>query len=161
MLRAKSVICDASNVKFYRIKPEAQSRCIFEDAAEILYYHEFRIKCDVDTRMLSSDTSYACFLVFKLSEKYRGLKFPVKARDLLPYIKQRTNIISFTAPSTVNLNNIKWIPEQREDGWMEVRVWETISDRHNEESVPMDLKLISFEGNMSGLIISGIEFRPM
>ncbi|KAJ0751715.1 putative protein kinase RLK-Pelle-CrRLK1L-1 family [Helianthus annuus] len=161
MLRAKSVICDASNVKFYRIKPEAQSRCIFEDAAEILYYHEFRIKCDVDTRMLSSDTSYACFLVFKLSGKYRGLKFPVKARDLLPYIKQRTNIISFTAPSTVNLNNIKWIPEQREDGWMEVRVWENISDRHNEESVPMDLKLISFEGNMSGLIISGIEFRPM
>ncbi|KAI7741266.1 hypothetical protein M8C21_008701 [Ambrosia artemisiifolia] len=162
MLRAKAVICDALNEKFYRIKHQTQLRsCRFEDAVEILCYHEFRIKCEVETRMLSSDTSYACFLVFQLSEKYHGIKYPVKARDLLPYRKQRTNIISFTTQSTMNLSNIKWIPEQREDGWMEVRVWEITSDMHNEESIPMDLKLISFEGKFSDLIISGIEFRPI
>ncbi|KAD4384997.1 hypothetical protein E3N88_25165 [Mikania micrantha] len=157
MLRAKAVICNSSNVKCYNIKPQAQSR--FEDVVEILLYHEFRIKCDIETQLLSSDTSYACFLVFKLSEKCHGLKCPVKARDLLPaYAKQRTKIISFRTPSEVNLNKIKWIPEQREDGWMEVIIWETISDRNN---IPMDLKLITFQGTMSGLIISGIEFRPM
>ncbi|KAD4384972.1 hypothetical protein E3N88_25140 [Mikania micrantha] len=157
MLCAKAVICDSSNVKCYNIKPQAQSR--FEDVVEILLYHEFRIKCDIETQLLSSDTSYACFLVFKLSEKCHGLKCPVKARDLLPaYAKQRTKIICFRTPSAVNLNKIKWIPEQREDGWMEVIIWETISDGNN---IPMDLKLISFQGTMSGLIISGIEFRPM
>ncbi|XP_076889549.1 uncharacterized protein LOC143540346 [Bidens hawaiensis] len=161
MLRAKAVICDSSYVKFYDIKPRAQSRCAFGDVVEIFSYHEFHITCDVETRLLSADTTYACFLVFKLSEKCCGLKFPVKARDLLPYKKQRTNVISFTTPSTFNLNNTKWIPEQREDGWMEVIAWETICGRHNEESIPMDLKLISFEGTMAGLIISGIEFRPM
>ncbi|KAK1435952.1 hypothetical protein QVD17_01725 [Tagetes erecta] len=55
MLRAKAVIPNASNVKFYNIKPQAQSR--FDDAVEILSYHEFRIKCDIETRMLSSDTA--------------------------------------------------------------------------------------------------------
>ncbi|KAD4384973.1 hypothetical protein E3N88_25141 [Mikania micrantha] len=157
MLRAKAVIWDSSNAKCYNIKPQAQSR--FEDVVEILLYHEFRIKCDIETQLLSSDTSYACFLVFKLSEKCHGLKCPVKARDLLPAnAKQRTKIICFRTPSAVNLNKIKWIPEQREDGWMEVIIWETISDRNN---IPMDLKLITFQGTMSGLIISGIEFRPM
>ncbi|KAD4384977.1 hypothetical protein E3N88_25145 [Mikania micrantha] len=157
MLRAKAVICDSSNVTCYNIKPQAQSR--FEDVVEILLYHEFRIKCDVETQLLSSDTSYACFLVFKLSEKCHGLKCPVKARDLLPaYANQRTKIICFRTPSEANLNKIKWIPEQREDGWMEVIIWETISDRNN---IPMDLKLITFQGTMSGLIISGIEFRPI
>ncbi|KAL8244635.1 hypothetical protein R6Q59_010893 [Mikania micrantha] len=157
MLRAKAVIWDSSNAKCYNIKPQAQSR--FEDVVEILLYHEFRIKCDIETQLLSSDTSYACFLVFKLSEKCHGLKCPVKARDLLPAnAKQRTKIICFRTPSAVNLNKIKWIPEQREDGWMEVIIWETISDRNN---IPMDLKLITFQGTMSGLIISGIEFRPI
>lgn len=61
----------------------------------------------------------------------------------------------------MNLKNIKWIPKEREDGWMEVIVWEIISGKQNEESIPMDLKLISFEGTLAGLIISGIEFRPM
>lgn len=160
MLPAKAVIYNPSNVKFYNIKPQAQSR--FAEFVEILSHHEFRIKCDIEKQMLSSDTTYACFLVFKLSEKCRGLKCPVKARDLLPYKKvERTKIISFTSPSTVNLDKIKWIPKLREDGWMEVIVWETISDMHNGESIPMDLKLISFEGTMFGLIVCGIEFRPM
>ncbi|KAJ9556486.1 hypothetical protein OSB04_011100 [Centaurea solstitialis] len=160
MLPAKMVIYNPSNVTLYNIKPQAQSR--FAECVHILYHHELRIKCNIETQMLSLDTTYACFLVFKLSEKCRGLKCPVKARDLLPYKKERTKIISFTSPTTVNLNKIKWIPEQREDGWMEVKMWETrLDDRHNGESIPMDLKLISFEGTMFGLILCGIEFRPM
>lgn len=133
----------------------------FAELVEILSYHELRIKCNIETQMLSSDTAYACFLVFKLSENCRGLKCPVKARDLLPYKKERTKIISLTSPSTVNLDKIKWIAEQREDGWMEVIVWETVFENFNDETIPMDLKLICFEGTMAGLIVCGIEFRPI
>ncbi|KAI3792906.1 hypothetical protein L2E82_06799 [Cichorium intybus] len=161
MLPAKAVIYDHSDVKSYRRKPQPQSRYIFEEFVEILSCHEFRIKCDIERKLLSSDTAYACFLVFMLSEKCHGLKCPVKARDLLPYRKERTKIISFTSPSIVNLDKIKWIPKQREDGWMEVIVWETGFDAHNDDSIPIDLKLISFEGTMSGLMVCGIEFRPI
>ncbi|KAJ9556467.1 hypothetical protein OSB04_011081 [Centaurea solstitialis] len=161
MLPAKAVIYDSSNVKLYSERcDQPQSR--FSEFVEILSRHELRIKCNIERRMLSPDTTYACFLVFKLSEKCRGLKCPVKARDMLPYKNvERTNIISFTSPNTVNFDKIKWIPNLREDGWMEVIVWETISDTHTGEFIPMDLKLISFEGTMFGLIISGIEFRPI
>ncbi|KAL4592991.1 hypothetical protein LXL04_006002 [Taraxacum kok-saghyz] len=162
MLPAKAVIYDHSDAKSYKRKPQFQSRTRFGEIVEILSRHELRIKCDIERQMLSPDAVYACFLVFMLSENCSGLKCPVKARDLLPHKKERTKIICFTSPSIVNLDKIKWIPKQREDGWMEVIVWETISDMHNNDvHIPMDLKLISFEGTMSGLMICGIEFRPL
>ncbi|KAJ9546704.1 hypothetical protein OSB04_019247 [Centaurea solstitialis] len=157
MLPAKAVLHNSSYVKF--CNPPTEFR--FVEVAEVQSHQDFRIKCDIETQMLSSDTTYTCFLVFTLSEKCRGLNCPVKARDLLPNRKQRTNIMSFTSPTLVNLDKIKWIPNDREDGWMEVIVWETSSDDSPDEKyVPMDLKLICFEGTMSGLIVRGIEFRP-
>ncbi|KAL4557933.1 hypothetical protein LXL04_036128 [Taraxacum kok-saghyz] len=161
MLPAKAIIYDQSCVKSYAKNPQAQLRCKFEEFVEILSHNEIRIKCDIETKLLSSRTVYACFLVFMVSDSCHGLKFPVKARDLLPYSKERTKLITFTSPNIVNLDKIKWIPKQREDGWMEVRVWETNSDAHNDDFIPMDLKLISFEGTMSGLLVCGIEFRPI
>ncbi|KAL7600060.1 hypothetical protein Lser_V15G21996 [Lactuca serriola] len=158
MLPAKAIIYNSSNIKL--CNPPTESR--FEEVVEILSHQDFRIKCDIETKMLSSDTAYACFLVFKLSKRCRGLQCPVKACDLVPNRKQRTKIISFRHPSTVNLDKIKWIPEQREDGWMEVIVWETnVDNKHNDEYVPVDLKLTCFEGNMSGLIVYGMDFRPI
>ncbi|KAL7601910.1 hypothetical protein Lser_V15G21989 [Lactuca serriola] len=160
MLPAKAIIYNSSNIKL--CNPPTEFRCRFEEVVEILSHQDFRIKCDIETKMLSSDTTYACFLVFKLSKKCRGLKCPVKARDLVPHRKERTKIISFRYPNTVNLDKIKWIPEQREDGWMEVEVWEfNVDSTHNDEFVPMDLKLTCYEENMSGLIVYGIEFRPI
>ncbi|KAL7600063.1 hypothetical protein Lser_V15G21992 [Lactuca serriola] len=158
MLRASSVIYNSLSLKFS--KPPTGLR--FAKVAKILSHQDFRIKCDIETQMLSSDTTYTCFLVFKLSKKCRGLKCPVKARDLVHHRKERTKIISFRYPSTVNLDKIKWIPKQREDGWMEVIVWEfKVDNTHNDEYIPMDLKMTCFEGNMSGLIVYGIEFRPI
>ncbi|CAH1435132.1 unnamed protein product [Lactuca virosa] len=160
MLPAKAIIYNSSNIRL--CNPPTESRCRFEEVVEILSHQDFRIKCDIETKMLSSDTTYACFLVFKFSKKCHGLQCPVKARDLVPHRKEITKIISFRYPSTVNLDKIKWIPKQREDGWMEVIVWETnVDNTHNDEYVPMDLKLTCFEGNMSGLIVYGIEFRPI
>ncbi|KAI3691120.1 hypothetical protein L2E82_49338 [Cichorium intybus] len=160
MLPAKAIIYSSANVKL--CKPPTESRCRFAEVVEILSHQDFRIKCDIETKMLSSDATYACYLVYKHSKNCRGLECPVKARDLLPYRKERTKIISFTYPSTVNMDKIKWIPEEREDGWMEIIVWETIFDNtNNDEYIPMDLKLTCFEGNMSGLIVYGIEFRPI
>ncbi|KAI3691122.1 hypothetical protein L2E82_49340 [Cichorium intybus] len=158
MLCAKAIIYDSSNVRFRELPTGSR----FGKYAKILSHQDLGIKCDIETQMLSSNTTYACYLVFKLSEDCRGLEFPVKARDLLLHRKERTKIISFTYPSIVNLDKIKWIPEQREDGWMEVMVWETIFDNtNNDEYIPMDLKLSCYEGNMYGLILYGIEFRPI
>lgn len=80
-----------------------------------------------------------------------------------PLSKEKgTDIISLRSPGQGNLKYIKWTPKEREDGWKEVIVWEFNSKIGLEvEYVPMDLKLTCFEGSLSGLIVCGIEFRPM
>ncbi|MFS7989790.1 putative phloem protein [Helianthus anomalus] len=63
----------------------------------------------------------------------------------------------------VNKNHyIKRVTKHREDGLMEVIVWEfNSSNKLNDEHIPMSLKLRCYEGTMSGLIVYGIEFRPI
>ncbi|PWA44441.1 Phloem protein 2-like protein [Artemisia annua] len=162
MLSAKSVIFSSPNVKCSIRVPPSQSRCRFAEAVEILSHYEFRIKCSIERELLSPNTNYGCFLVFQISEECRGLKGPVKGRNLLPHKNKETNIISFRTPSQVNLEYFKWIPAEREDGWMEVIVWEIHSENEQiAEHIPMDMKLTNFEGSMSGLIVCGIEFRAI
>ncbi|CAH1428057.1 unnamed protein product [Lactuca virosa] len=74
MLPAKAIIYNSSNIKL--CNPPTESRCRFEEVVEILSHQDFRIKCDIETKMLSSDTTYACFLVFKLSKKMSWAPVP-------------------------------------------------------------------------------------
>ncbi|GJX41179.1 phloem protein 2-like protein, partial [Tanacetum coccineum] len=121
MLSAKSVIHSSPNVKCSVTVPRSQSR--FAEVVEILSHYEFRIKCSIERELLSPNTNYGCFLVYKISEACRGLKGPV------------------------NLQYFKWIPAEREDGWMEVIVWEIHSENGQiAEYIPMDMKLTNFEG---------------
>ncbi|KAJ0735757.1 putative protein kinase RLK-Pelle-LRR-I-1 family [Helianthus annuus] len=125
-LPAKMVLYESFDVKRYNWKALDESESRFREVAELLSHQVFRIKCKIETQKLSADTDYACYLVFKLSQKCHGLQCPVKPR---------------------------------EDGLMEVIVWEFNSG--NNDHVPMSLKLRCYEGTMSGLIVYGIEFRPL
>ncbi|MFS7989571.1 putative phloem protein [Helianthus anomalus] len=109
--------------------------------------------------MLSPFTEYTCYLVFKVSEKCPGLHCPVKVRDLLHRRKKENKIIYFRSPAALNHHDVFWVPQQRKDGWMEVMIWKFKPD-YNKQVVPMNLKLVTYEGTMSGLIICGLEFRP-
>ncbi|GKA12279.1 zinc finger, CCHC-type containing protein [Tanacetum coccineum] len=62
----------------------------------------------------------------------------------------------------VDLYRDKRVPDRREDGWMEVRVWEFVYNNEIKDNyIPMELKLACLGGTMSGLIICGVEFRPL
>ncbi|GKC65867.1 phloem protein 2-like protein, partial [Tanacetum coccineum] len=63
MLPAKAVIPDA---KFTKCPSSTMSR--FEEVVELPRQPEFSIKCNIETQMLSLDTAYACYLLFKLPE---------------------------------------------------------------------------------------------
>ncbi|KAI3512287.1 hypothetical protein L1887_19602 [Cichorium endivia] len=160
MLSAKAALYGHPNVKLFKTKPSVQSR--FPEGIELLRQQVFRINCTIKSQMLSQDTDYACYLVFKLSEKCRGLHCPVKVRDLLHRNNKEVEILYFRSPSTSNLHDTHQAPEQRPDGWMEVKVWKfNFNHEVKTNRVRMNLKLISYEGTMSGLIVCGIEFRPM
>ncbi|KAJ9559394.1 hypothetical protein OSB04_014008 [Centaurea solstitialis] len=160
MLPAKVVLYNSSNDKFFAQKPSTQSR--FQEEIEVLRQQVLRIKCKIESQMLSPDTNYVCYLVFKLSEKCRGLHCPVKVRDQLHWKNKESEIVYFRSLSSWNLHDTDRIPEKREDGWMEINVWKFNSnDGIRHDCIPMNLKLISYEGTMSGLIVCGLEIRPL
>ncbi|GJV21858.1 serine/threonine-protein kinase, active site protein [Tanacetum coccineum] len=103
-----------------------------------------------------------CYLVFKLSEKCHGLHCPVKVRDLLHWKDKETVILYFRIPSPWNLHDNHRVPEKREDGWIEVLVWKFNSTSElRKDYIPMHLKLIAYEGTMSGLTVGSREVRPI
>ncbi|GJV40818.1 phloem protein 2-like protein [Tanacetum coccineum] len=160
MLPAKAVINKSLNAEYSKCQPSATSR--FEEVVELQCHRAFSINCNIETKMLSTDTAYACYLVFQLPENSEGLKCPVKAQDLLNKNNKESTIIYLKAPGPVDLYRDKRVPENREDGWVEVRVWEFVYNNEIKDIyIPMELKLACLGGTMLGLIICGIEFRPI
>ncbi|GKB81043.1 kinase-like domain, phloem protein 2-like protein [Tanacetum coccineum] len=159
VLSAKATVSKFSNADLFTSKPSAHSR--FQEVFELLPQQAFYINCTIRSQMLSADTEYACYLVFKLSKECQGLHNPVKVRDLLHQINEGAEFFYFITPSPLNINDITRVPKQREDGWMEIRLWKFNSTRDfKDASLSIHMKFTSHEGTMSGLIICGLEFRP-
>nr|XP_043609303.1 uncharacterized protein LOC122581198 [Erigeron canadensis] len=142
----------SSIAKPFHLKYSAESR--FQGENELSKRQVFGIKGKIESQLLSPDKDYTCYLVFKLSETCHGLHCPVRVRDVLQWKNKETRLICFR-PDT---NGAK----EREDGWMEVLVWKFNSNSQlRSNHIPMYLKFITYEGTMSGLIVSGLEIRPM
>ncbi|XP_071721252.1 uncharacterized protein [Rutidosis leptorrhynchoides] len=160
MISAKAALYNSSDSRHLYVIPSTESR--FQEVIELLPQKVFRINCTIKSQMLSQDTEYVCYIIFKLSGKSEGLHCPIEVRNLLQREKKDSEIIYFISPSAWNVHDITRVPEQRQDGWMEVIVWKFNSDQEfKNECIPVNLKLISYEGAISGLIVYGIEFRPL
>ncbi|KAL8251417.1 hypothetical protein R6Q59_035110 [Mikania micrantha] len=168
MLSAKKVVYTSSDMmnpdRFDgRISQRHQvyhDSIILRGAIEFLRHHVFGIRCKIQRQMLSANTKNVCYLVFKLSEKCPGLHGPVIARDL--FHQKETRILYFRSPNPSNIHDSDSIPEKREDGWLEVILWIFNSDYElKSDHLFVNLKLVTYEGTMSGLIVRGIEFRPI
>ncbi|KAL4575063.1 hypothetical protein LXL04_021904 [Taraxacum kok-saghyz] len=154
MLSAKTTLNNYGNAELFKTTSSAQSR--FQEVVELLPQQAFRINCMIESQMLSKDTNYVCYLVFKISDKCHGLRYPVKVRDLLQWYDKETLVIYFRSPSPWNLHDTD------QAGWMEVKVWKfNLNHAFEDDHFYVNLRLYSFEGTMSGLIVDGLEFRPM
>ncbi|KAK1427534.1 hypothetical protein QVD17_16221 [Tagetes erecta] len=159
MLSAKMALYESSNMKYFNWKSLPDSRYL--EVAELLSHQIFWIKCKIGAQDLSPDTDYACHLLFKLSQDCHGLHCPVKVRDILHRRSKDCKFLYFRSPRLVNLHGNESVPKKREDGLMEVIVWSFNSGNKQSDDLPMSLKLRCYEGNMSGLILYGIEFRSI
>ncbi|KAI7730198.1 hypothetical protein M8C21_000298 [Ambrosia artemisiifolia] len=118
MLSANEALCDSFNTTLYNLKPSRESR--FTKVAELLSTHVFRIKCKIENKMLLQNRQYSCYLVFKLSEKCSGLHCPVIVRDLHQRKNKQSEVVYFRSPRPWNTDDVNQVPQEREDGWMEV-----------------------------------------
>ncbi|KAJ0551340.1 putative phloem protein [Helianthus annuus] len=160
MLSAVEVLYESANLKHFHVHPSVKSR--FQEAIELPRQHKFRIKCKIQSQMLSHDTVYSCYLVYKLSENCVGLHCPLIVRDLVRQNKNEAQIVYIRTPSPWNIHENISVPKQREDGCIEVQVWKFNSKLQLiNDCIPVNLKLITYEGTMSGLIVCGLEFRPI
>ncbi|GJV59328.1 kinase-like domain, phloem protein 2-like protein, partial [Tanacetum coccineum] len=152
VLSAKAALYKFSNVDLFTSIPSAQSR--FQEVIELLPQQAFFLKCTIRSQMLSPDTKYVCYLVFKLSETCQGLHFPVKVRDFLHQENNEAEFVYLITPSPLNIHGFTRIPKQRDDGWMEIQVWKFNSARKfKDDSLSMNMKFTSHEGIMFGLIL--------
>ncbi|MFS7925250.1 putative protein kinase RLK-Pelle-CR4L family [Helianthus anomalus] len=158
MLSANEAFRNTFNAKLFNLKPSTESK--FKKVIEVLSTHVFRIKCKIKSKMFLENTEYSCHLVFKLSEKRCGLHCPVIIRDLHQRRNKHSEVVYFRSPSPWNKDDVNRVPQEREDGWMEVYVWKFKSN-HKLQNMSMNLKFVTYEGTMSGLIICGLEFRPV
>ncbi|KAK1413629.1 hypothetical protein QVD17_35405 [Tagetes erecta] len=162
MFHAKDVVHNPFEVAI-------QSR--LDGAIQFVRKQVFHIKCNIQSDIfLSSKKENACYLVFKLSDKFCGLHGPVVVRDLFCQRKKETRVIYFRPQKPWNLHDhADSLPNKRKDGWKEVVVWRYDASykliwRNNtnyelKEHLIVRLKLVTYEGTMEGLIVRNIEFR--
>nr|GEW58114.1 ribonuclease H-like domain, reverse transcriptase, RNA-dependent DNA polymerase [Tanacetum cinerariifolium] len=108
MLSAKAVINKSPDAKFTKCPSSTMSR--FEEVVELRRHQAFSISCNIETKLLSPDISYACYLVLQLPESSEGLKCPVKALDLRNKNNKETTIIYLRAPCPIDLYRDKRVP---------------------------------------------------
>ncbi|KAK9049484.1 hypothetical protein SSX86_031546 [Deinandra increscens subsp. villosa] len=157
MLSAKEAFSDPFNAGILNLKRSTEFR--FHMVAELLSTQVFHINCNIESKILLQNKEYGCYLVFKLSEKCFELYCPVMVEDLREHDNNRPKVVYFRSPRPWNIDDVDRVPQEREDGWMEVYMWNFKPDQNNFISVYMIFT--SYEGTMSGLIVRGLEFRPM
>ncbi|KAD6453721.1 hypothetical protein E3N88_08427 [Mikania micrantha] len=143
--------------------------------ATLLSLSRFTIHCGIRSNLLSPQTTYATYLVYKyLPENQSRFEGPVEVSETFGSDHNHWYIylVSPTTPvirpnANQNTHNpvyrpkIKGIPQQRNDGWMEVQIWE-FQTAATIEMIHMNLQLTPCGATrFVGLVIQGFEVRPI
>ncbi|KAH7542998.1 hypothetical protein FEM48_Zijuj02G0135300 [Ziziphus jujuba var. spinosa] len=145
-------------------KKMAESR--FPEAVELITISWLEIHGKITTQMLSKNSKYGAYLVMNISRRAYGLdtipsEVSVKVRDRvsngMAYIC-RQDIKKLKMDSYCMQR--EQFPNEREDGWMEIKLGEFFTGEDDEE-VKMSLMEIKGYQLKGGLVIEGIEVRPI
>lgn len=124
----------------------------------------FWIECR--SNMLSPETTYAAYLVYKLQENHFRFEPPVKV--YMPLTSSVTDpwyiyLLSHQAPLIRDkVYQKKRLPQQRSDGWMEVQVYEFQTHTTTTARITIHFEsMLSDNRSFKGLTLQGIEFKPI
>ncbi|KAJ4824770.1 hypothetical protein Tsubulata_045135 [Turnera subulata] len=152
---------------FWKSLPESR----FPEVAELRFVWWFQVKGKIEGKLLSPNTSYAAYLVFKLrnSTEYleRKVGFERTVEVSIGYEgtvgEQKRNVL--LDPSTkrkrmkVQKDITSHLPRDRGDGWMEIEIGRIFNGDGDDGNVVFYVQELN--GHIkAGLIVEGIEFRP-
>ncbi|KAK9067833.1 hypothetical protein SSX86_011944 [Deinandra increscens subsp. villosa] len=167
MLSAKAACIKDRRYTYTRLLPESRFGAVVE-----IEDMGFNIASKINYKLVSSQTTYACYLIYKLQREQSRYEAPLKVINdkLGPHyiylVSSQTPVIRSngdqnTTHNPVNSSYIKGLPQHRDNGWMEVQIWE-FQTATTTEMIPMRLDLTTCGSEtLSGLIIEGVEFRPV
>lgn len=129
--------------------------------AELIFVWWFDITGKINITLLSDETLYAAYLVFKWNDSPYGFREPVEASLVLDGIE--TDDVQ---PSMVSLmqnpgSEEGQRAELRRDGWYEVELGHFFKRRGDMGEIKMSLKETKRPFEKKGLILHGIEIRPI
>ncbi|KAL4580552.1 hypothetical protein LXL04_016750 [Taraxacum kok-saghyz] len=155
MLSARDLyIAWSDNPLFWCWKPIPKSR--FAEAVELRMTNWLEIEGKINTKILSQNTQYGAYVIIKLAHhRAYGL-------DVLPS-KVSIEVGQFHSQRTINLSckpNSKVFHERR-DGWLEIELGQFYNDGICEKNVIMRLREVDGVHLKGGLLVEGIEIRPI
>ncbi|MBA0616207.1 hypothetical protein Godav_016273 [Gossypium davidsonii] len=125
----------------------------FSEVAELKLVWWLEVKGMIDIRILSYNTNYAAYLVFKLRNKrtiefrHRAVGLHINVGGITSWEVRRVSL----DPSQNGTQHVR----EREDGWMEF-----FNEFGDDGTVQLCLREIDTSYYKQGLIIEGIELRP-
>lgn len=145
--------------------------CRFKVVTKSLISYSFTIYLKSPEQMKLPQTAYSCHLIYKLSDNYSSFKGPMVIGITDDF---RTHVIPLSIclnthchPPIVGATNdddkkspckMKGHSKRRKDGWMEVQFVEVLMKGNFRLSVEEE-KYKNM--NFFGIVIEGIEFRPL
>ncbi|XP_052170370.1 putative F-box protein PP2-B12 isoform X8 [Diospyros lotus] len=134
----------------------------FSEVAELLAVCWLEIRGKVSTRILSPNTTYAAFLVFKLAARVKGFQVPADVAlgiSGCEHTTQTTYLDPVAGQRHQHTEGDNQYPRVREDGWMEVELGEYFNEGGEERE--LEMSVMGRGGHWKrGLIIQGIDIRP-
>ncbi|PIN17714.1 hypothetical protein CDL12_09624 [Handroanthus impetiginosus] len=184
MVGARELIISwGDNPSFWEWISYADSR--FSEVGRLITVCWLDIRGKIKTQMLSPNTTYGAYLVFKLAERCYGLELAnavvrfvdneadndAEERAITVHLQQakaRNRARRLTGQVPVRILNVQngaqrqtgQVPERRSDGWMEIELGDFYNDEGYDGDVEARLIEIKRLYGKSGLIVEGIEFRP-
>nr|XP_043627347.1 F-box protein At2g02240-like [Erigeron canadensis] len=148
----------------------------FEVVAECCKIKEFTVVCELESQLLSLETTYACYLVYKLPTKRSLVSGLIQIDDKTRgESNHKLQLVDLLTPTHIPLirrtadephaipirtRKIKGHPKLRKDGWLEIQIWDFHTDAAH-KPITMNFHVKSYDQcNLTGLLVQGIEFRP-
>lgn len=127
----------------------------FGEVAELRIVWWLEVKGKIDSKILSPNTNYVAYLVFKLNKRYaRGFS---RRNVTLQFIVNEvvSKVWNVSLEQEDNPQHVR----ARGDGWMEVEIGEFFNECGDDGTV--EFSLMEVNGyTKRGLILEGIELRP-
>ncbi|KAK3000773.1 hypothetical protein RJ639_040143, partial [Escallonia herrerae] len=156
----------------------------FNEVAELVSVCWLEIQGKIDTRMLSPDTVYAAYLVFKLTAGTYGFEYqPAEVSLGIRGVKSETRTVyldpdgrhgrrfhimprriglfnRLRSNTTVPRENSAQYPKLRGDDWLEIELGEYVCKGGEDGELEMSVMEVRGGNWKGGLIVQGIEIRP-